>query len=56
MISAEQHIVPSLEEHPTARNACFEMFSFDIMLDSKLKAWIMKADDGSSANLGAHDL
>lgn len=30
LISADQHIAGSLEEHPTARNACFQMFSFDI--------------------------
>ena len=39
LLSVDQHIAPILGEHA---NACFEMFSFDIMLDDKNKAWVIK--------------
>ena len=54
LISAETHIANNSEEHPNASNACFEEFSFDIMLDDKLRAWLIKTNKtelvGYSAN------
>jgi len=44
LISADHHIVPILEQNPSARNACFETFSFDIMIDNQQKAWVIKVD------------
>lgn len=45
VLSAEHHIAPTLGEHANARNACFEMFSIDIMLDEKMKAWVIKTSN-----------
>ena len=54
LISAETHIASNSEELPNASNACFEEFSFDIMLDDKLRAWLIKTNKtelvGYSAN------
>ena len=52
LLSVDQHIAPILGEHANARNACFEMFSFDIMLDEKMKAWVIKtSSDPTDGNV-----
>ena len=32
------------------RNNCFEVFGFDILLDSKYKAWLLEINDHPSMN------
>ena len=52
LLSVDQHIAPTLGGHANSRNACFEMFSFDIMLDEKMKAWVIKtSSDPTDGNI-----
>ena len=54
LISAEAHIAGNSDEYPTARNACYEEFSFDIMLDDKLRAWLTKTSKTESVGYTAN--
>lgn len=45
LLTAEGHVTSALNEHPSARKACFEMLGFDIMLDDQMKAWVLEVND-----------
>jgi len=44
LISAEPHIYNTTSRCTKHRNVCFELFGFDILLDSKLKPWLLEVN------------
>jgi tubulin polyglutamylase TTLL4 len=44
LISVEPSIVNAYSRSTRHRNVCFELYGFDIMLDSKLKPWLIEVN------------
>lgn len=48
IIAVEPQIAHQMNAHTRHRNVCFELYGFDVLLDSKLKPWIIEVNVGPS--------
>ena len=44
LISIEPHIVNNFNRYSKHKNTCFEVYGFDVIIDAKLKAWILEVN------------
>ena len=43
-VSVESHVLHSINRMSDHRNNCFELFGFDVLIDSNLKPWLMEVN------------
>ena len=44
IISSEHYVIAALKKYNLHRNNCFEVFGYDIILDSELKPWLLEVN------------
>jgi tubulin polyglutamylase TTLL5 len=44
IISGEHYVLAAMKKHNLHRNNCFEIFGYDIILDSELKPWLLEVN------------
>ena len=50
LISGEHHVLSLARQHVVSHYCCHELFGFDVLLDEKLRPWLLEV---SRAQLGA---
>ena len=50
IISAEPYMLSSMNRTPKHRNNCYEIYGFDILIDSNIKPWLMEVNVCPSLN------
>lgn len=44
IISGEHYVIAGMKKYNLHRNNCFEVFGYDIILDSELKPWLLEVN------------
>ena len=44
LIASESYVVAALKKNNLHRNNCFEIFGYDILIDSDLKPWLVEVN------------
>ena len=44
LVSGEHYVLAALKKNGTHRSNCFEIFGYDILIDSDLKPWLMEVN------------
>ena len=44
LIAVEPNIVQNIQKNPNSRNTCFELFGFDVLIDTNFKPWVLEVN------------